>query len=382
MRNQIKIGFYQLQSTGYKALILQPFPPKPSIELSPKTLNKHSEAMRLLGKLDGLTQLLPDKDFFLMMFVKKEAASSSQIEGTQATMIDAIEAEVASHSKLPIDVEDIMHYVRALNYGLKRSEELPLSVRFICEIHQELMKGARATHNPFPGQIRYTQNWVGGTSPNNARFVPPPPHELQQALGDLEKFIHSRDETYPPLIKSALIHAQFETIHPFVDGNGRTGRLLITFLLWKDKLIESPLLYLSDFFKRHQQLYYDCLEGYHAENSKIEPWIDFFLEGVIETANSSIEVARKINSIREQDMCKVHKLGKIAAASAVEIVRKLYAQPIVDVAKIQDWTGFTRLGAQKVINRLVDLGILVQRNPHQTYARTYEYRSYLQLFQK
>lgn len=379
---KIKIGHYQQQPSGYKAFVPLTFPPLPPITLPPKVEVKHSEAMRLLGKLDGLTQLLPDKDFFLMMFVRKEAASSSQIEGTQATMINAIEAEVISHSNLPIDVEDIIHYIRALNYGLKRFEELPLSMRFLCEIHYELMKGARATHNPFPGEIRYTQNWIRGTSPSNARFVPPPPHELPRALGDLEKFIHSKEDGYPPLIKAALIHAQFETLHPFVDGNGRTGRLLITFFLWHEKLIEVPLLYLSDFFKKHQELYYDYLQGYHAENAQIEPWVDFFLEGVIETARSAIDVACKINLIREQDMLKVHKLGKAAAASAIEVLRKLYAQPIVDIAKIQEWTGFTRAGAQKVINRFIEIGILTQRNPLQTYARTYEYQAYLKLFQR
>lgn len=376
----MKIGHFQLQSSGYKAFIPLLFPPFDSLKLPTKTELKHSEAVRLIGKLDGITQLLPDKDFFLMMFVRKEAASSSQIEGTQATMVDAIEAEIIPPSPLSSDVGDITHYIHALNYGLKRFESLPLSIRFICELHRELMNGARASGNPFPGEIRYTQNWIRGTSPSNARFVPPPPHEIPRTLGDLENFIHSKDNEYPPLVKTALIHAQFETIHPFVDGNGRTGRMLVTLILWQEKMLEIPLLYLSEFFKKHQELYYDLLQGYHSEPAQIIPWIDFFLEGVIETAASAIDIARSINLIRERDKAKIHKLGKSAAESAVEVLRNLYRQPIVDVVKIQEWLGFTRAGAQKVIDRLINLEILSQRHAHKTYGRTYEYQDYLRLF--
>lgn len=379
---QTILGHYQLQPSGYKAFIPLRFPPQNPIVFSKNLEMKHERAMHLIGKLDGITQLLPDKDFFLLMFVRKEATSSSQIEGTQATMIDAIEAEIAPDSKQVSDVGDIIHYIHALNYGLKRFEEIPVSHRLICELHYELMKGARHSHHPYPGEIRRSQNWIHGTSPNNARFVPPPPHEVPQALSDLEKFIHSKDHNYPSLIKAALIHAQFETIHPFTDGNGRTGRLLITMFLWQEKLLEIPVLYLSDFFKKHQNLYYERLQGYHSDPSDIESWIDFFLEGIIETAQSAISIARKINQIREQDMAKVHKLGKMSADSAVEVLRNLYKQPIVDVAQVQKWTRFTRAGAQKVINRLIDLGILIQRDPHITYGRIYAYHSYIELFQE
>jgi Fic family protein len=179
-----------------------------------------------------------------------------------------------------------------------------------------------------------------------------------------------------------LIHAQFETIHPFIDGNGRTGRLLITLFLWQEKLLELPLLYLSHFFKKHQQTYYDRLHNYHSEPANVAAWIEFFLDGIIATASSAIMVASQIDRIRENDMLKVHKLGKTAAMTAVETLRNLYRQPIVDVAKIQEWTGMTRAGAQKAIDRLIGLDILVQRDPHKTYARLYEYRSYLRLFQK
>ncbi len=374
------IGHLQLQPAGYKAFVPSLFPPEDPFAFSSQIELKHAQAMRLVGKLDGITQLLPDKDFFLLMFVTKEAASSSQIEGTQATMVDAIEAEIAPKSALPADVEDISYYVRALNYGIERFKTLPLSIRFIREIHDQLMKGARSTQKAFPGDFRYTQNWIGGTSPSNAKFVPPPPHEMVRAMGELEKFIHEKDN-YPPLIKAALIHAQFETIHPFVDGNGRTGRLVVTFYLWQEELLEVPLLYLSHFFKKNQDLYYSCLQGYHGNPAEIERWVDFFLDGIIETADSAIEIARNINRIREQDMAKVHKLGKTAAETAIEVLRNLYKQPIIDVKLIQKWTGFSWAGAQKVIDRLIDLEILVLRNPEKNYGKTYEYRSYLSLFQ-
>jgi Fic family protein len=378
---QIKIGHYQQQPSGYRAFIPLPFPPVNPILFSRKVELKHAQAMHSIGKLDGITQLLPDKDFFLLMFVRKEATSSSQIEGTQATIIDAIEAEIIPRSLHMGDVGDIIYYIHALNYGLKRFESIPVSHRLICELHRELMKGARFTQHPYPGEVRRTQNWIQGTSPSNARFVPPPPHDVPQALSDLEKFIHSTKDGYPSLIKAALIHAQFETTHPFTDGNGRTGRLLITMFLWQEKLLEIPVLYLSDFFRKHQSLYYERLQGCHSDPSDIESWVDFFLEGVIETADSAINIARKINQIREEDMAKVHKLGKLAAESAVEVLRLLYSQPIVDVAKIQEWTKFTRAGAQKVIDRLINLEILTQRDPHKSYGRTYAYNSYIDLFQ-
>jgi Fic family protein len=378
-----RIGHLVQQPNGYKAFIPLPFPIGEPLSLSSRIEVMHGEAMRLIGKLDGISHLLPDQDFFLLMFVRKEAASSSQIEGTQATMIDAIEAEVLPRSAQADDVEDILCYIRALNYGIERFRTLPISVRFIRELHDKLMRGARSTQHPFPGDFRYTQNWIGGTSPANASFVPPPPSEVPKALGDIEKFIHAKEDDYPPLIKAALLHAQFETIHPFTDGNGRTGRLLVTMFLWQEKLLELPLLYLSEFFKKNQQLYYDRLQGYHSDPARIDLWIEFFLEGIISTASSAILIASDITRIRENDMEKVHKLGKIAAISAITVLRNLYRQPIVDVPKIQEWTkSSTRGGAQKIIDRLIDLEILVQRDPKKTYGRTYEYRSYLRLFQR
>ncbi len=377
-----KLGHLVQQPTGYKAFIPLPFPIQEPLQLSPRLEVLHGEAMRLIGKLDGISQLLPDQDFFLLMFVRKEAASSSQIEGTQATMIDAIEAEVLPRSVQAQDVDDILCYIRALNYGLDRSKIIPISIRLIRELHDKLMSGARTTQHPFPGDIRYTQNWIGGSSPSNATFVPPPPNEVARALGDIENFIHAKEDGYPPLIKAALIHAQFETIHPFTDGNGRTGRLLVTLFLWQKKILDLPLLYLSEFFKKNQKVYYERLQGYHSDPAHLDPWIGFFLEGVIATASSAIQIASHINRIRETDTEKIHTLGKTAASSALIVLRNLYRQPIVDASTIQKWTGVTtRRGAQKIIDRLIHLEIITLRDPKKTYGRTYEYRSYLQLFQ-
>jgi len=376
-----KIGNLVQQEAGYKAFIPFDFPPKQPIILSPNLQVKHGEAMRMLGKLDGISQLLPDVDFYLLMFVRKEAASSSQIEGTQATMINAIEAEISSQHTTK-DVEDIIYYIKSLNYGIDRLNSLPLSVRLIKEIHQKLLNKGRATQNPFPGEFRYTQNWIGGTSPQNAMFVPPPPNEIPKCMSDIEKFIHDKKNNISPLIKAALLHAQFETIHPFTDGNGRTGRLLITLFLWQEKLLEKPLLYLSSFFKKHQNLYYERLQKYRNSPSQIHEWLDFFFEGIIHTTNSACKIAFQINQIHKKDLEKIAKLGKTASKTAIEVLTNLFQQPIIDVSKIQEWTKIkTRAGSQKIIDRFIDLGILTQRNPSKTYGRTYEYRSYIQAFE-
>ncbi len=233
MQNNI-IGSYKEQATGYTAFIPNDFPPDSGFLLDGKVIKKASDATRLLGKLDGITKLLPDNDFFLLMYLRKDAASSSQIEGTMATMVDAIEAEVQTNIDIPQDVDDILHYIQALNFGMKRvrEDDFPITLRFIRELHEKLMNQARASHFADPGNFRTSQNWIGGTRPDNARFVPPPPIEMQKALDDLEQFFHKDDELLD-IIKAGLIHAQFETIHPFLDGNGRTGRMLITFYLWK-----------------------------------------------------------------------------------------------------------------------------------------------------
>lgn len=373
------IGSLKKQIEGFSAFIPTIYPPKNGFNFDSQILKKNNEATRLLGKLDGITKLLPDADFFLLMYLRKDAASSSQIEGTMATMIDAIEAEVNINTNTPEDVDDILHYIQALNYGMKRMEkdEFPMVLRFMRELHKKLMHQARATHFSDPGEFRKTQNWIGGTRPENARFVPPPVIEMNDALKHLETFIHSED-SIPTIIKSGLIHAQFETIHPFLDGNGRTGRMLITFYLWKEKFLEKPVLFLSSFFKKHQKLYYERLSDYH--NGDVSKWIEFFLDGVIEIANEAINIVDEITSLREKNMCKIQKLGKRASESADVVLKQLYAQPIVNVAIVQEWTGFTRAGAQTVIERFIKMKILHPKDKHKTYGQTYLFKEYIDLF--
>lgn len=374
---KIKIGELQQQKNGFKAFIPHPFPPKGGFHFSRTTERKNDTAIRLLGKLDGITQLLPNMGFFLFMYIRKDAASSSQIEGTKATMIDAIEAEAKVHSDIPADVDDILHYIKALNYGLERLKEFPFCLRFLKELHKELMKEARATQFANPGEFRNSQNWVGGTRPNNAHFVPPPVADMERALDDMEKFLHAKDDVLP-LIKAGLLHAQFETIHPFLDGNGRTGRMLITFYLWKEQFLEKPVLFLSLYFKKHQKIYYDCLDKYH--DGDVKAWIEFFLDGVEEIANEAIHTVLAITKLREQDMLKIQFLSKRSSESAVKVLPQLYRMPIVNVAKIQKWTGFTRAGAQNLIDRFIGLGILHDRNPKKTYDKSYVYKKYVDIF--
>lgn len=375
-----RIGVYRTQPEGFKAFVLESFPPKDTLVFPSAIQQKHAEAMRLLGKLDGITALLPDRDYFLEMFVRKDASSSSQIEGTQASISDAIEAlNIERRNDLPQDVDDILHYIEALNYGLERAKDFPFSLRFIRELHEKLMTGARNTHNPFPGEFRRTQNWIGGTRPDNARFVPPPVREMNQALNDLEKFIHADDE-YLPLIKAGLLHAQFETIHPFLDGNGRTGRMLVTMFLWHRRLLEMPVLYLSTYFQKHQETYYEKLNAYHSENGNVEEWVEFFLDGVIDIANSSIETCRKITELRERDMRKAQKLGKATAPKTLDMIRFLYKMPTVGIADVVNQTGYSRPSAYKLIDRLVDMNILYPADENDGYGKKYTYKDYVEVF--
>ncbi len=375
----VKIGDLRQQKEGFKAFIPGVFPPVEALKLDPVILKKNTEAARLLGKLDGITKLLPDADFFLLMYLRKDAASSSQIEGTMATMINAIEAGAHANADVPEDVDDILHYIQALNYGMRRvtQDDFPISLRFIRELHEQLMHKARATHFSDPGEFRKTQNWIGGTRPDNARFVPPPVEEMRGALGDLEKFMHVDDQALVP-VKAALIHAQFETIHPFLDGNGRTGRMLITFYLWKEGYLEKPVLFLSSYFKRNQKLYYEKLFGYHFGN--VSEWLGFFLDGVIEIAQEAIVTVSKITALREKNLMKIQMLGKRSSESAALVLPKLYAQPIVNVGLLQAWTGFSRVGAQTVINRFVKMGILTKKDGDKKYGQSYIYKRYVDIF--
>ena len=365
------------QPTGYTVFVPKSFPSDELFDIPQNLTNKAAEAERLLGKLDGITQILPNMEFFLRMFAYKDATSSSQIEGTKATMADALEASVGIDGEKS-DANDIIFYIKALNYGMERLKDFPISLRFVRELHKELMQGARATHFSDPGEFRTSQNWIGGTNLNNATFVPVPPQEMKTSLDDLEKFIYNDTSTLP-IINIGYIHAQFETIHPFLDGNGRTGRMLVTFLLVKRNLLENPVLFLSSFFKKHKNVYYDKLRGYQTKGD-VFSWLEFFLDGVIETAKNSVEVSKKIRNIRDEDMEKIQGLAKRESESGVKVIVYLFENPIVTTKSIMQATGFTRAGAQRVIDRFVELKILVEQPKEINYDKKYMYDRYFKAF--
>lgn len=375
----MKIGKLVQQSTGYKAFIPDKFPPEEQIILSNKTQQLHAKAVLMLGKLDGITQLLPDLDFFIFMYIRKEAARSSEIEGTKATIVDVIKSEAEIETgRFPQDVERIVHYISAMEYGLKRLETLPLSLRFIREIHKVLIEKTVDAPGKTPGEFRTSQNWIGGGSPNTAKFVPPTPLEMHRCLDDFEKFLYAKDE-YPPLIKAALAHAQFETIHPFLDGNGRAGRLLTTFYLCKLGILERPVLYLSEYFLNNQKAYYDSLQTYHQEDADVSGWLDFFLDGVAIIATEAIETSKKINILRQKDVVKIQSLGR-RAKTGVIVLENLYKLPIVSVKKVEGWTQLSRPQANDLVRKLVELEILEQRDKDVEYGREFWYKNYLNLF--
>ncbi len=373
----IEIGKTVKQPKGFSAFIPNPFPPKGLFDLPQNILIKAAEADRLVGKLDGITHTLPDVDFFLYMFVAKDAESSAQIEGTRATIMDALEKNAGVAIK-DTDADDILYYIKALEHGTKRLESLPLSSRLIREVHNELMTGARATHFANPGEFRTSQNWIGGTRPSNALFVPPPVEDMHRSLGDFEKFLHD-EKSVLPLVHIALTHAQFETIHPFLDGNGRTGRLLITMLLCHRSLLERPVLFLSSYFKKHQKVYYSRLNAYHE--GSVLSWLDFFLDGVIDTANESIEISKKIRKIRDEDMEKIQALAKRESESGVLVLSRLFGDPIVTATTVMKWTKFSRAGALKLLERFVALGIL-EMPTVQGREKSFVYRKYINVFNR
>jgi len=369
------LGKLVKQPEGYQAYIPEFFPASSLLEFPQEILAKAALAERLIGKLDGITHILPDADFFLSMYVLKDATSSAQIEGTRATLMDALEMNAGINIR-DTDADDILHYIQALNYGTKRLKGFPFSLRFIRELHNELMTGARSSHFPDSGEFRKSQNWIGGTNPQNASFVPPPVHAMQNALADLEKFIHN--DQIIPVLHAGLLHAQFETIHPFLDGNGRTGRLLITLLLFERSVLERPVLFLSSYFKKYQQLYYDKLNAYH--HNKVNEWLNFFLDAVIETAKESIDTSKKITALREEDMRKIQALGKREAASGVLFLQYLFKNPITSNSMAVKTMQFSRSGAAKLLARFIELDILKPLDDTAKYGKTFRYKKYIDIF--
>lgn len=367
------------QPTGYRAFHPAALPPEPPVRLVGELQSVLSAADRALGRLDGSIQTLPNPDLFVFMYVRKEAVLSSQIEGTQSSLQDllAAEAHILSPDR-PRDVDEVVNYVAAMNYGLERLRELPVSVRLIREIHERLLQGVRGARLT-PGELRRTQNWIGpaGCSLNEATFVPPPPHEVAAALGALEAFLHS-DSDLPQLIQIGLAHAQFETIHPFLDGNGRVGRLLITFLLCQREILLKPVLYLSHFFKQYRTEYYERLQAVR-DRGDWEGWLAFFLRGVVAVSREATETARRILALREQHRATVTTgLGR-AAANGHRVLEHLYQRPIVSVADVQALTGTTYTAANNIVSRLTQLGVLQEATGYRR-NRLFRYQAYIAIF--
>lgn len=367
------MGNYILQPTGYRAFIPAELPPKPSLKLEDELLMLLSDADRAIGRLDAATQLLPNPDLFVAMYVRREAVYSSQIEGTQASLTDLLEYEADAAAKgVASDVTEVVNYVAALNYGLERLHTLPLSLRLIKEIHGKLLDGARGSRLE-PGEFRRSQNWIGpsGSNLSSASFIPPPPHEIMRLMGNLELFLHDTSPI-PPLVRCALAHVQFETIHPFLDGNGRVGRLLITFwLCWKG-ILQRPLLYLSDYFKRNRQEYYDRLQAVR-DKGDWQPWLRFFLDGVRTVAAEASDTARKIQEMREQ-----HRAMLIKQAGAVQVLDRLFAQPMITVNQVATLLNRTYPIAADLVKLMRKKGLLVETTGHAR-NRVFAYRPYLTL---
>lgn len=378
--HQGRAGRYVRQPQSYAAFVPRPLPPDPPLRMDDDLTALLAEANLALGRLDGAGDTLPDADLFVFMYVRKEAVLSSQIEGTQATLTDVLEFEAqVRRVDGPADVAEVANYVVAMNRGLTLLETLPVSLRLVREIHGVLMDGVRGAERS-PGEFRRSQNWIGpaGASLSQARFVPPPPHEMLAALGDLERFVHE-SSPMPALIRVGLVHAQFETIHPFLDGNGRVGRLLITFLLCSEGILGRPLLYLSFFFRREKQAYYDRLQAIR-DDGDWEGWMRFFLRGVVEVSRGATDLIRRIVALREAHRRTLTETMGRSAANALRILEHLYAHPIVRVADVERLTGLSFANANRLVARLVDLGLLRETSGRRR-DRAFAYAPYLALFE-
>jgi len=349
-------GAYVNQPGGYKAFIPKPLPPTPPAALEGDLLNILSKADMSLARLDGIGHVLPNVNLLIAMYVRKEALISSQIEGTQASLEDLFEFESGEKPKNINDVAEVVNYIKALNYGIKRLGSFPMSLRLIKEIHSVLMKGVRGGEK-MPGEFKKSQNWIGpaGATRNEATFVPPPPHEAEKAIGELEKYMHKR-EKLPVLVDCALIHYQFETIHPFLDGNGRLGRLLITYYLYWKGVLTKPLLYLSYFFKKRRQEYYDRL-SLVRENGDYEQWVSFFLTGVIEISDSAIDTSKRILELQSNHRNLLWK-KKISSPLAVGILEKLFYVPYVSVNDVAREFSISFQAASTLVAQFETAGIL------------------------
>jgi len=362
-------------SEQYMVYVPNGLPPVPGINAAEITEGL-KKANLTIDELNGVLESPPDPYIINYMYLRKEAVLSSQIEGTQSTLDDLLRYESGTAAGVPVnDVTEVSSYVAAMNHGVKRIQGgFPLSVRLIREIHKILLANSRG-QNKTPGEIRRSQNWIGGTRPGNARFVPPPPDQVKDLMSELEKFMHAGDKI-PVLVKAALIHQQFETIHPFLDGNGRTGRLLIALFLYVKGFLRSPFLYLSLFFKQHRDLYYEMLSE-PRKTGDWEKWINFFLEGVAVTAHDAKKTLISAKKLFAADDEKIAELGR-ARDSAEQVFAAFKQKPLLTITEITQRTGLSKPTAISTVNRLIDLGI-IENKSEKKWGQIYSYTEYTDL---
>lgn len=377
MKREIQ-GHYVTSSTAgekVRAFVPAPLPPCPPVAWSAELRGKFDQALLALGRLDSVSVLLPDTSLFLYMYIRKEAVLSSMIEGTQSSLSELLLFELDQEPGVPLDdVREVSNYVAALEHGLHLLEQgLPLSLRLFREIHAVLLNKGRGSRQ-MPGEFRRSQNWIGGTRPGNAAFVPPPAEAVPECMGQLELFLHDRPEPTPVLLKAALAHVQFETIHPFLDGNGRLGRLLITLILCEQKVLREPMLYLSLYFKTHRQRYYELLNEVRLTGDW-EAWLDFFAEAVIVTAGQAVETARQLLDLANLDRERISGLGR-AAASVRQIHRALLEHPVATASLLTEKTGISPATVNKALRHLEQLEIVRELTAGKR-NRVFSYAKYL-----
>jgi Fic family protein len=363
-----------------KAFVPSPLPPSPSLALGEAFRDKLDHAHLALGRLDGVSAILPDTHLFLYMYVRKEAVLSSQIEGTQSTLSDLLLFELEEAPGVPFDdVVEVSNYVAALEHGLARARGgFPLSNRLIREIHGILLSRGRG-ENKLPGAFRRSQNWIGGSRPGDARFVPPPPQTVEDAMGQLERFLHDDPARTPTLLKAALAHVQFETIHPFLDGNGRVGRLLIPLLFCVEGVLREPLLYLSLFFKQRRAEYYELLDRVRTEGDW-ERWIEFFATGVEETANAAVATAHRLVAMAQEDRARIQAVGRVAG-SALQVHQALLTRPVNTVSRLATDTKLSIPAVTNALAALTEQG-LVREITGRKRNRVFAYDRYMDVLKQ
>ncbi len=374
-----RLGRYvtkKYQGEAVRAFVPPPLPPVPAVDLARLQILLE-QANQAIGRLDGLASLLPDLSLLIYTYVRKEAVLSSQIEGTQSSLSDLLLYENDEAPGTPIeDVQEVSNYVAAMNHGLERMRAgFPLSLRLIREIHEILLSKGRGSSTQ-PGEFRRSQNWIGGSRPGNAAFVPPPPELLDECLNQLELFLHDEETGLPLLVKAGLIHVQFETIHPFLDGNGRLGRLLITFLLCAKGALREPILYLSLYFKTNRAAYYELLDRVRTKGDW-EAWLDFFLVGVRDTSDQAAHAAREILQLFAEDQKKIETLGR-PAASVLRVFQHMQRNPIVAIPSAAKRIGISAPTVAKSLGHMIDLGILEETTGRERH-RLFVYRRYLNI---